>query len=51
MIDVAFSNPTDRIITQGHALVRAIEPLGTVEPTGLLERLLACCCPPMSAGI
>jgi hypothetical protein len=34
------TNPelTDRIITQGRALVRAIEPLGTIEPTNRLER-------------
>jgi len=36
------TNPdtTDRIITQGHALVRVIEALGTIELTGPLERLL-----------
>jgi hypothetical protein len=33
---------TDRIITQGRALVRAIEALGTIEPTGPFERALAC---------
>ena len=32
---------TDRIISQDRALVRAIEALGTIEPTGPLERLLA----------
>ena len=37
------SNPelTDRIIAQGKALVRAIEALGTIEPTGPTERVLA----------
>ena len=36
------TNPdlTDRIIRQGHALVRAIEALGTIEPTNRLERNL-----------
>jgi hypothetical protein len=38
MIDPA---PTDRIIAQGRALVRAIEALGTIEPTGPFERALA----------
>jgi hypothetical protein len=32
---------TDRIIAQGRALVRAIEALGTIEPTGPTERVLA----------
>jgi hypothetical protein len=32
---------TDRIIAQGHALVRAIEALGTIEPSGPTERALA----------
>jgi hypothetical protein len=32
---------TDLIITQGRALVRAIEALGTIEPTGPFERVLA----------
>jgi hypothetical protein len=32
---------TNHTITQGRALVRAIEALGTIEPTGPLERLLA----------
>jgi hypothetical protein len=32
---------TDRIILQGRALVRAIEALGTIQPTGLFERALA----------
>jgi len=31
----------DRIITQGKAVVRAIEALGTIEPTGPTERVLA----------
>jgi len=32
---------TDRLISQGRALVRAIEALGTIEPTGPFERALA----------
>ena len=32
---------TDRIITQGCTLVRAIEALGTIEPSGPVERALA----------
>jgi hypothetical protein len=32
---------TDRILRQGRALVRAIEALGTIEPTGPFERALA----------
>jgi hypothetical protein len=32
---------TNRIITQGRALVRAIEALGTIQPTGPFERALA----------
>ena len=32
---------TDRIIVQGKALVRAIEAVGTIEPTGPIERALA----------
>ena len=37
------TNPelTDRIIAQGKALVRAIEALGTIEPSSRLERKLA----------
>ena len=31
----------DHIIQQGRALVRAIEALGTIEPTGWFERLIA----------
>jgi hypothetical protein len=31
----------DRIIRQGRALVHAIEALGTIEPSGLFERLIA----------
>lgn len=34
---------TDRILRQGRALVRAIEALGTIEPTGPFERALAAC--------
>jgi hypothetical protein len=30
---------TDRIIQQGQALVRAIETLETIEPTGPIERV------------
>jgi len=32
---------TERIITQGRALVRAIEALSAIEPTNRLERRLA----------
>jgi hypothetical protein len=32
---------TDRILAQGRALVRAIEALGTIEPSGPFERTLA----------
>ena len=32
---------TERIIEQGKALVRAIEALGTIEPTGPIEQALA----------
>jgi hypothetical protein len=32
---------TDHLISQGRALVRAIEALGTIEPTGPFERALA----------
>jgi hypothetical protein len=32
---------TDHILRQGKALVRAIESLGTIEPTGPFERALA----------
>jgi hypothetical protein len=32
---------TDRILRQGKALVRAIEALGTIEPTGPFEQGLA----------
>jgi hypothetical protein len=38
---VTISDPTDRIIAQGKALVRAIEVLGTIQPTGPFERALA----------
>jgi hypothetical protein len=31
---------TDHIIAQGKALVRAIEALGTIEPTGPIEQVL-----------
>jgi hypothetical protein len=32
---------TNRIIAQGRTLVRAIEALGTIQPTGPFERALA----------
>lgn len=32
---------TDRIIRQGRALVRAIEGISVIEPTGLIEQALA----------
>ena len=32
---------TDRIIEQGKALVRAIEAIGTIEPSGWFERMIA----------
>ena len=32
---------TSRILEQGKALVRAIEALGTIEPSGPFERALA----------
>ena len=37
------ANPelTDRTVRQGHALVRAIDALGTIESTNRLERKLA----------
>ena len=31
----------DRIITQGRALVRAIEAIGTIQPSGWFERAIA----------
>lgn len=34
------NDATAHIITQGKALVRAIESLNTIEPTGLLERFI-----------
>jgi len=33
---------TNRTIAQGRALVRAIEALGTIQPTGPFERALTC---------
>lgn len=33
-------NHADRMIAQGHALVRVIEGLDTIEPTGRIERAL-----------
>ena len=32
-------DPTERILQQGKALVRAIEALETIEPTGPIERV------------
>jgi hypothetical protein len=32
---------TDRILCQGRALVRAIKALGTIQPPGPFERVLA----------
>ena len=32
---------TDRVISQGRALVRAIEAIGEIEPSGWFERALA----------
>lgn len=32
---------TDRVISQGRALVRAIEALGEIEPSGWFERALS----------
>ena len=34
-------NSTERILEQGRALVRAIEALETIEPTGPIERVQA----------
>ena len=33
-------DPTDRIIAQGRDRIRAIEALGTIEPSDPFERLL-----------
>jgi hypothetical protein len=41
---------TDRIIAQGQALARAIEALGTIEPTGPFERALHGCCRTSTSG-
>jgi hypothetical protein len=38
---VTIPDPAGRILRQGRALVRAIEALGTIEPTGPFERTLA----------
>ncbi len=32
---------TAKVITQGQALVRAIDAMGTIEPSGLFERAIA----------
>jgi hypothetical protein len=40
-LQVTIPDLTNRIITQGKALVRAIEALGTIEPTGPFEWALA----------
>jgi hypothetical protein len=42
---------TDRIITQGRALVRAIEALGTIEPTTPFERASVRCIWPESVQV
>jgi hypothetical protein len=34
-------NVSETVIAQGHALVRAIEALGTIEPSGPFEHILA----------
>ena len=46
------TNPdlTDRIILQGRALVRAIEALGTIQPSGPFERALARLRPTVAAA-
>ena len=41
MISDAHSTLTDRILRQGHALVRAIEALSTIDPSGPVERATA----------
>ncbi len=38
---MANSELTETILEQGKALVRAIEALGTIEPSGWFERMLA----------
>jgi len=38
---VAIPDPIDRILRQGRALVRAVEALGTIQPSGPFERALA----------
>jgi hypothetical protein len=35
------ADPTNRIISQGRTLARAVEALGTIQPTGPFERALA----------
>jgi hypothetical protein len=40
LIKMACVEPTDRIILQGRGLVRAIEALGTIQPSGPFERAL-----------
>jgi len=35
------TSTTDRVIRQGRALVRAIEGLTTIDPTGPIERAIA----------
>jgi len=35
-----YADPTDRILCQGCPHVRAVEALGTIEPTGPFERAL-----------
>jgi len=40
-LQVTIADPTDCMIAQGHALVRAIGALDTIQPTGPFERALA----------
>ena len=40
-LQVTNPDPTDRIVAQSRALVRAIEALGTIQPGGPCERALA----------
>jgi len=48
---VTIPDPTDRIIAQGRALVRTIEALGTIEPTGPFERASVRCIWPESVQV
>ena len=40
-MNIVITDLTDRILRQGRALVRAIEALGTIEPSGQYEQALA----------